>query len=108
MDAIRVQLEDGREYTALVIGSDPKTDVAGIQIEVEQSLDAVTIANSELLRTGDMVFAIGSPLGQSQTVTRVSCRQPDAPRWTFSGRDRMSTYTDGCGDQSGEFRRCTD
>ena len=70
VDEIRVQLENGEEYTAEVIGTDAKTDVAVIKIDVDQALNAVTIADSELLRTGDIVFAIGSPLGQSQTVTQ--------------------------------------
>lgn len=70
VEEIRVQLENGEEFIAEVVGSDDKTDVAVIRIELDESLSAATIANSDLLRTGDIVFAIGSPLGQSQTVTQ--------------------------------------
>lgn len=70
VDEIRVQLKDGEEYVAEVIGKDAKTDVAVIKIDIDRELPAMTIADSELLRTGDIVFAIGSPLGQSQTVTQ--------------------------------------
>ena len=70
VDAIRVQLKDGQEYSAEVVGSDEKTDVAVIKVKTDQPLQPATVANSEQLRTGDIVFAIGSPHGQSQTVTQ--------------------------------------
>ncbi|ADE54598.1 Do family serine endopeptidase [Coraliomargarita akajimensis] len=70
VDEIRVQLKDGKEYIAEVVGTDAKTDVAVIKIDTSRDLPAATIADSEKLKTGDVVFAIGSPLGQSQTVTQ--------------------------------------
>ena len=54
--------------TAKVIGTDPKTDVAVIKIDAE-NLPAATLADSAKLRVGDVVFAIGNPLGVGQTVT---------------------------------------
>ena len=67
-DELKVLLNDDRELTARVIGTDPKTDVAVIKIEAE-NLPAATLADSAKLRVGDVVFAIGNPLGVGQTVT---------------------------------------
>ncbi len=67
-DEVKVLLNDEREYTAKVIGTDPKTDVAVIKIEAE-NLPAAILADSTKLRVGDVVFAIGNPLGVGQTVT---------------------------------------
>ncbi|WP_438481929.1 Do family serine endopeptidase [Oleiharenicola lentus] len=67
-DELKVLLNDEREFTAKVIGTDPKTDVAVIKIEAE-NLPAATLADSSKLRIGDVVFAIGNPLGVGQTVT---------------------------------------
>jgi len=67
-DELKVLLNDEREFTAKVIGTDPKTDVAVIKIEAE-NLPAATLADSTKLRVGDVVFAIGNPLGVGQTVT---------------------------------------
>jgi serine protease Do/serine protease DegQ len=67
-DELKVLLNDDREFTAKVIGTDPKTDVAVIKIEAD-SLPVVTLADSAKLRVGDVVFAIGNPLGVGQTVT---------------------------------------
>lgn len=67
-DEIKVLLTDEREFTAKLIGTDPKTDVAVIKIEAE-NLPAATLADSAKLRVGDVVFAIGNPLGVGQTVT---------------------------------------
>ena len=67
-DELKVLLGDDREFTAKVIGTDPKTDVAVIKIEAE-NLPAATLADSAKLRVGDIVFAIGNPLAVGQTVT---------------------------------------
>ena len=67
-DELKVLLNDEREFTAKVIGTDPKTDVAVIKIEAE-NLPAATLADSSKLRVGDIVFAIGNPLAVGQTVT---------------------------------------
>lgn len=67
-DELKVSLSDDREFIAKVIGTDPKTDVAVIKIESEK-LPMVTLADSEKLRVGDIVFAVGNPLGVGQTVT---------------------------------------
>ncbi len=67
-DELSVLLPDEREYKAKLIGADPKTDVAVIKIEAE-NLPTVTLADSDKLRVGDVVFAVGNPLGVGQTVT---------------------------------------
>ena len=67
-DELKVLLTDDREFTAKLIGTDPKTDVAVIKIEAE-NLPAATLADSAKLRVGDVVFAIGNPLAVGQTVT---------------------------------------
>lgn len=67
-DELSVLLPDEREFKARLIGKDPKTDIAVIKIEAE-NLPTVTLANSDNVRVGDVVFAVGNPLGVGQTVT---------------------------------------
>jgi len=65
---IIVKLHDGRKYTAKLIGTDPKTDIAIIKIDAE-NLQPITIADSSKIKVGDMVLAIGNPFGLGETVT---------------------------------------
>jgi serine protease Do/serine protease DegQ len=67
-EEITVALTDGRSLQAEVVGSDPATDVALIKIPAE-NLTALPLANSDNLRVGDFVVAIGNPFGLGQTVT---------------------------------------
>jgi Do/DeqQ family serine protease len=67
-DELNVSLPDGREFQAELIGTDPKTDVAVIRIQAE-GLPNLVLADSDKLRVGDVVFAVGNPLGIGQTVT---------------------------------------
>ncbi len=67
-EEIRVTLKDGRHLTATLLGADPETDVALLQIPAER-LQAIAFAGSDPLRVGDFVVAIGSPFGLQQTVT---------------------------------------
>jgi serine protease DegQ len=67
-DQITVTLHDGRTLPATVVGSDPDTDVALIKIKPER-LTALTLANSDALRVGDFVVAVGNPFGLGQSVT---------------------------------------
>jgi Do/DeqQ family serine protease len=67
-DQLKVLLSDEREYIATVVGTDPKTDIAVIKIDA-RNLPAAILADSDRLRVGDVVFAIGNPLGVGQTVT---------------------------------------
>ena len=67
-DELTVVLSDGRKYTAKVVGADPKTDIAVVKIEAT-ALPVITFADSDKLRVGDVVFAVGNPLGVGETVT---------------------------------------
>ena len=67
-DSIRVQLADGRVADAKIVGRDPDTDLAVLKIEVTP-LPVAVFGRSDLLRVGDVVLAIGNPVGLSQTVT---------------------------------------
>ncbi len=67
-DELKVTLADDRDFIAKVIGSDPKTDIAVLKIDA-RDLPTVTLADSDKLRVGDVVFAMGNPLGVGQTVT---------------------------------------
>jgi len=67
-DEIDVTLSDGRNFKARLIGTDPETDVAIIQIKARK-LTALSISNSDHLRVGDFAVAIGNPFGLGQTVT---------------------------------------
>lgn len=67
-DEITVKLRDGRNLQAELVGSDPDSDVAVIRIPAER-LTAIPLADSDALRVGDYVVAIGNPFGLGQTVT---------------------------------------
>jgi serine protease DegQ len=67
-DEIEVQLADGRQAQARLVGSDPETDVAVLKIDLER-LPAITFGVTEALQVGDVVLAIGNPFGVGQTVT---------------------------------------
>jgi serine peptidase DegS len=67
-DAIRVQLADGRIAEAHVVGSDPDTDLAVLSVGLK-FLPVAPLGRSDQLRVGDVVLAIGNPLGLSHTVT---------------------------------------
>ena len=67
-DDITVALSNGREFKATLIGSDSETDVAMLRIEADD-LTSLPFADSEQLRVGDFVVAIGNPFGLGQTVT---------------------------------------
>ena len=70
VDEILVRLNDGTEYVATLIGSDSKTDVAILKVDADESFPAVTLADSDLLRVGDIVFAIGNPRDLGLTATQ--------------------------------------
>jgi serine protease Do len=67
-DSVRVILTNGREYTAKVIGVDKPTDLAVIDVEAT-GLPTLPLGNSDVPRVGDVVLAVGNPLGVGQTVT---------------------------------------
>ena len=69
-DEIKVTIGSDREYTAKVIGADPKTDVALIKIEPKEVLHPLVLGDSDNLEVGEIVVAIGNPFGLSHTVTQ--------------------------------------
>ena len=104
-DKLKVTLADNRNFTGKVIGADPKTDVAVVKIDAKD-LPAITLADSDRLRVGDIVFAVGNPLSVGETVTMgiVSAkgRQTGAPR----RRPRLrELHPDRRRHQSRQFRR---
>ena len=68
-DAIQVMLNEGRSAEAVVIGTDSATDLAVLQVELPD-LQPVTLGDSDSARVGDVVLAIGNPLGFRHTVTQ--------------------------------------
>ncbi|POP41614.1 serine endoprotease DegP [Superficieibacter electus] len=66
---IKVQLSDGRKLDAKMVGKDPRSDIALIQIQDPKNLTAIKIADSDALRVGDYTVAIGNPFGLGETVT---------------------------------------
>jgi Do/DeqQ family serine protease len=67
-DGIRVELTDGRRFDAKVVGSDAPSDLALLKIDV-RSLPVLALGDSERVEVGDVVLAVGNPLGLGQTVT---------------------------------------
>ena len=68
-DEIKVRLSDKEEYDAKIVGKDIKTDIALIKIDPPNGLPFVKLGNSDELKVGEWVMAIGNPFGLSQTVT---------------------------------------
>jgi Do/DeqQ family serine protease len=69
MDKIEVQLTDGRVELAQLVGSDEQTDIAVLKISAEK-IEALRLGDSDEVRVGQMVFAVGSPFGLQETVTQ--------------------------------------
>jgi Do/DeqQ family serine protease len=67
-EQIRVDLTDNRSFEARLVGSDPPSDLAVLKVEAS-NLPVLTLGNSDQTRVGDVVLAIGNPLGVGQTVT---------------------------------------
>ncbi len=67
-DKVKVTFEGDRAYDAEIVGADPRTDVALLKIEAK-GLPFIKLADSDALRVGDQVMAIGNPFGVGQTVT---------------------------------------
>jgi Do/DeqQ family serine protease len=69
-DSIKVQMADGRIADAQVVGQDPDTDIAILDLRTTGKLPVMPLGRSDTLRVGDIVLAIGNPYGLSQTVTQ--------------------------------------
>jgi len=91
-DNIKVQLMDGREFTAKVKGRDPQTDLAVITIDAK-NLPAIKLGNSDQTRVGDWVLAIGSPLNPQLEHT-VTAGIISAKGRTLEGLSNKTKYQD--------------
>jgi serine protease DegS len=69
-DLIRAQLSDGRIAEARIVGRDPETDLAILKLDLKGNVPIMPLGHSDRLRVGDIVLAIGNPVGLSQTVTQ--------------------------------------
>ena len=94
-DKIKVILSDGREFDGEVIGSDVTSDMAIVKIKADH-LPTVTLGNSDELRVGEIVIAIGNPYGLQQTVTMgvVSAKGRSIPAGTEGQVYRNFIQTD--------------
>ena len=68
-DEIEIEFYSGKRLSAKVVGTDPKTDLALLKVESDKPLDFVSFGNSDLMRVGDWVMAVGNPLGQGFSVS---------------------------------------
>ncbi|HEX2767994.1 MAG TPA: trypsin-like peptidase domain-containing protein, partial [Geobacteraceae bacterium] len=68
-DEIKIKLSDGREFKAVVKGTDEKLDLAVLKIEVKGTLPVADLGDSDAIQVGEWVMAIGNPFGLNQTVT---------------------------------------
>ncbi|MBC2833941.1 DegQ family serine endoprotease [Paragemmobacter straminiformis] len=85
-DDISIEFFSGEKLKAELVGTDPKTDIALLKVKSEKPLPFVQFGNSDLMRVGDWVVAMGNPLGQGFSVSAgiVSAR----------GRELQGTYDD--------------
>ncbi len=85
-DEIEIEFFSGKRLSAKLIGTDPKTDIALLKVESDEPLPFVPFGNSDLMRVGDWVIAMGNPLGQGFSVSAgiISAR----------GRALSGTYDD--------------
>ncbi|MFI2413091.1 S1C family serine protease [Streptomyces sp. NPDC018947] len=95
--SVKVTTSDGRQYTARVVGTDSKKDLALIKLENASGLKAATLGDSDGLRVGDQVVAIGSPEGLTGTVTSgiVSALNRDVTVSTDEGRQQQQQQGGG-------------
>ena len=69
VDNVRVQLSNGKEYPARIIGSDEQTDIAVLKVDAP-NLTPLPIGDSDLVKVGQRVIAVGNPFGLEETVTQ--------------------------------------
>jgi serine protease Do len=89
-DEVKVTLQDGRTFTAKVIGKDPKSDVAVVKIDAHD-LPAITFADSDKCEVGDLVLAVGNPFGIDQSVTRGIVSAKDRSAMDLDYQDFIQT-----------------
>lgn len=92
-EMLEVTLNDNRSFNATVIGTDPSTDLALVKIEAD-SLHVIPIGDSENLKVGEWVLAVGNPFGFTSTVTTgiVSAKGRNISSITRSGNSGIESY----------------
>ena len=90
---IQVTLNDGRKFSAKVIGTDPETDVALVKIDAT-NLEPITLADSDSAQVGDVVLAVGDPFGIGTTVTEGIISAKNRTRVTNAEADEDFIQTD--------------
>jgi serine protease Do len=90
---IQVALNDGRTFSAKLVGTDPQTDVALLKINAN-NLPALTLADSDAVEIGDVVLAIGNPFGIGQTVTEGIVSAKDRTNISSGDQDEDFIQTD--------------
>jgi serine protease Do len=97
---VRVNTSDGASYPATVLGSDPSTDLAILKIQPDRPLKALPLGNSDAVRVGEWVLAVGNPLNLTSTVTagivsakgrNIRLLEPDATRDVFPVESFLQT-----------------
>ncbi|MFJ9154466.1 S1C family serine protease [Streptomyces sp. NPDC102270] len=103
--SVKVSTSDGKTYTAKVVGTDSKKDLALIKLENASGLTRATLGNSDGVQVGDEVVAIGSPEGLTGTVTSgiVSALNRDVTVATDEGQSQNQGQSGGSGQWPFEF-----
>ncbi|MET7691061.1 trypsin-like peptidase domain-containing protein [Streptomyces sp. NPDC005483] len=103
--SVKVSTSDGKTYTAKVVGTDSKKDLALIKLENASGLTVATLGNSDGVQVGDQVVAIGSPEGLTGTVTSgiVSALNRDVTVATDEGQSQSQGQSGGNGQWPFEF-----
>ena len=68
-DEIVVMLHDERQFTATLVGKDPRKDLALVKFETNEEVPVAVLGNSDTVQVGDIVFAVGNPMGFESTIT---------------------------------------
>ncbi|MFF8575027.1 S1C family serine protease [Streptomyces sp. NPDC015408] len=103
--SVKVRTSDGKQYTAEVVGTDSKKDLALIKLENASGLKAASLGDSDAVGVGDQVVAIGSPEGLTGTVTSgiVSALDRDVTVSTDEGQQQQQQQGQGGGQWPFEF-----
>jgi serine protease Do len=91
---VRITLTDKREFDAKVIGTDPLTDVAVVKIDAGSNLPVIPVSDSSKIQVGDIVLAIGNPLGLRSTVTMGIVSATGRTNMGIVGEGRTAGYED--------------
>jgi Do/DeqQ family serine protease len=92
VDTVKVELPDNRAFTAKVVGADPATDLAVVKIDAS-NLPTLVVGDSDAVKVGDVVLAVGNPLGIGETVTSgiISAKGRQTPTGDDGYQDFLQT-----------------